>query len=138
METMFMAFADRTRLRLLNLMATGEVCVNFFAEALGESQPKVSRHLAYLRNAGLAETRRDGKWVYYSIKWPGGDAIDSILKVTLSALAAGPELEADRDRLSALKATRTSENNDTGYREEVSPQPRGVRPVHNELDEFLL
>jgi ArsR family transcriptional regulator len=67
METMFMALADKTRLRLLNLMAAEEVCVCFFTEVLGDSQPKISRHLAYLRNADLVEARRDGKWMHYSI-----------------------------------------------------------------------
>lgn len=68
METMFAALADITRLRILNLMRDGEVCVCFFSEALGESQPKISRHLAYLRKSGLVETRRDGKWIHYSIE----------------------------------------------------------------------
>ncbi|WP_242531466.1 ArsR/SmtB family transcription factor, partial [Vibrio alginolyticus] len=53
LEKLFLALSDRTRLRLLNLMRNGEICVCFFTEVLGESQPKVSRHLAYLRNAGL-------------------------------------------------------------------------------------
>jgi ArsR family transcriptional regulator len=70
METLYMALADKTRLRLLNLMRNNEVCVCFFTEVLGDSQPKISRHLAYLRNAGLVEARRDGKWMHYSIVWP--------------------------------------------------------------------
>ena len=49
---LFAALADTTRLRLLNLMAGREVCVCYFVEILGQSQPKISRHLAYLRNAG--------------------------------------------------------------------------------------
>ena len=61
MEILFTALADKTRLRLLNLMRVDEICVCFFVEVLGESQPKISRHLAYLRNAGIVETRRDGK-----------------------------------------------------------------------------
>ncbi|MCV4655760.1 metalloregulator ArsR/SmtB family transcription factor, partial [Escherichia coli] len=65
LEKLFLALSDRTRLRLLNLMRNGEICVCFFTEVLGESQPKVSRHLAYLRNAGLVKARREGKWVHY-------------------------------------------------------------------------
>ena len=57
LETLFGALADRTRLRLLNLMGRDEICVCFLVEALGLSQPKISRHLAYLRDAGLVAAR---------------------------------------------------------------------------------
>ncbi|MBP7475718.1 MAG: metalloregulator ArsR/SmtB family transcription factor, partial [Pyrinomonadaceae bacterium] len=63
LEDLFAALADRTRLRLLNLMRDGEVCVCFFAEALGTNNPKISRHLAYLKRTGLVSARRDGKWM---------------------------------------------------------------------------
>ena len=66
LETMFLALSDKTRLRLLTLMAGGEVSVGYLAEQLSDSQPKISRHLAYLRGAGLVSTRRDGKWIYYN------------------------------------------------------------------------
>jgi ArsR family transcriptional regulator len=141
MESMFMALADRTRLRLLNLMADGEVCVNFFTEALGESQPKVSRHLAYLRNAGLVDTRRHGKWIYYSIKRPENDAAESVINATLVALSDDRELESDRVRLSGLDkgGTRSEVKSPASdaipeYYEHLRP----ARPVHNDLDEFLL
>lgn len=67
MELFFRALADRTRLRLLNLMGGGEVCVCFFVEVTGTSQPKISRHLAYLRRAGIVGARREGKWMHYQI-----------------------------------------------------------------------
>ena len=67
MATLFLALADGTRLRVLNLMRHGEICVSAFTDVLGQSQPKVSRHLAYLRSAGLVEARRDGKWMHYSL-----------------------------------------------------------------------
>ena len=70
LENLFLALSDKTRLRLLALMADGEVPVGFLADKLGESQPKTSRHLAYLRNAGLVSARRDGKWIYYNIQRP--------------------------------------------------------------------
>ena len=69
-ETFFAALADRTRLRLLNLLRDGEVCVCFFAETLGTNNPKISRHLSYLKRAGLVSGRREGKWVHYSLKLP--------------------------------------------------------------------
>ena len=73
---LFAALADRTRLRLLNLMNGREVCVCYFVEILKQSQPKVSRHLAYLRRAGIVRARREGKWMHYRIERPvdGGAA----------------------------------------------------------------
>ena len=70
LELFFSALADGTRLRLLNLMRSGEVCVCFFAETLGTNNPKISRHLAYLKRAGLVAARREGKWMHYKINEP--------------------------------------------------------------------
>jgi DNA-binding transcriptional ArsR family regulator len=67
LETLFLALADKTRLRLLTLMADNPVPVGFLVDQTGENQPKVSRHLAYLRNCGVVTTSRDGKRIYYSI-----------------------------------------------------------------------
>ena len=144
METMFMALADRTRLRLLNLMADDEVCVNFFTEVLGQSQPKISRHLAYLRNAGLVETRRHGKWIYYSIRSPQSSPLLSVLNATLNVLPDDPELRADKARLASLDpGARGAENikvdpPKTSQNGAAHDAPAILRPVHNELDEFLL
>jgi ArsR family transcriptional regulator len=63
----FRAFADPTRLRLLNLLLEGECCVCDLCSVLDEGQPKVSRHLAYLRRAGLVTVRTEGKWKHYAI-----------------------------------------------------------------------
>jgi ArsR family transcriptional regulator len=70
MERLFLALSDKTRIRLIGLMSKGEVSVNYLCDALDVSQPKVSRHLAYLRSTGVVSTRRDGKWIYYSLSWP--------------------------------------------------------------------
>src|SRR3954462_11970344 len=70
LEEIFAALADRTRLRLLNLMSDGEVCVCFFVAVLDEPQPKISRHLAFLRRAGLVTARREAKWMHYSLATP--------------------------------------------------------------------
>lgn len=70
MELFFAALADNTRLRLLNLMQDTEVCVCFFVEVIGTNQPKISRHLAYLRKAGIVAARRDGIWAHYRIMMP--------------------------------------------------------------------
>jgi ArsR family transcriptional regulator, arsenate/arsenite/antimonite-responsive transcriptional repressor len=99
LETFFMALADKTRLRLLNLMRDGEICVCFFTEVLEESQPKISRHLAYLRNAGLVEARRDGKWMHYKIIEPANKIAANILRETLASLKNQADLQQDYMRL---------------------------------------
>jgi ArsR family transcriptional regulator, arsenate/arsenite/antimonite-responsive transcriptional repressor len=99
LETLFMALADKTRLRLLNLMRDEEVCVCFFTEVLSESQPKISRHLAYLRNAGLVESRRDGKWMHYKIIEPVNEIAANILRETLASLKIQPDLQQDYENL---------------------------------------
>ena len=66
-DQLFKAFSDSTRLRLLNLLAQREHCVCEFQNILRVPQPKISRHLAYLRRSGLVKTRRNGKWIYYTL-----------------------------------------------------------------------
>ncbi len=100
-EILFTALADKTRLRLLNLMREGEVCVCFFVEVLGESQPKISRHLAFLRNAGIVETRRDGKWIHYKIIEPGSTDAAKILRDTLEWLGSQDKMQAEYEALAA-------------------------------------
>ena len=87
LENLFLALSDKTRLRLLALMADGEVPVGFLADSLGESQPKTSRHLAYLRNAGLVSSRRDGKRIYYNIDRPTNSTVERILSLTVNSIA---------------------------------------------------
>ena len=98
-ELLFKALADRTRLRLLNLMGCGEVCVCFFVEVLGVSQPKISRHLAYLRRAGVVEARREGKWMHYRVVEPEDEGARRVLGEVRAWLAADRELGRDRERL---------------------------------------
>jgi ArsR family transcriptional regulator len=99
METFFMALADKTRLRLLNLMREDEICVCFFTEVLEESQPKVSRHLAYLRNAGIVEARRDGKWMHYRIIKPENAFAAQVLEDTLLWLESQNTMQKDYEKL---------------------------------------
>ncbi len=87
LENLFTALSDKTRLRLLALMVAGEVSVGFLADSLGESQPKISRHLAYLRSAGLVNTRRDGKWIYYAIADQPQPSAENVLRSTLNVIA---------------------------------------------------
>jgi ArsR family transcriptional regulator len=94
----FAALADPTRLRLLNLMNGREVCVCYFVEILKQSQPKISRHLAYLRKAGLVDARREGKWMHYKVR-ELDSVTASILAATLSRLESDRAMQADRARL---------------------------------------
>lgn len=99
LEDLFAALADRTRLRLLNLMREGEVCVCFFAEALGTNNPKISRHLAYLKRAGLVSARRDGKWMHYSLQKPADPNAREIFDSLLKTLESDEEMKQDRETL---------------------------------------
>ena len=99
LETLFQAMADRTRLRLLNLMQGGEVCVCFFVEVLDEPQPKISRHLAYLRSAGLVTARREAKWMRYSLTEPKNESARKIFSRVLATMANDPEMQRDRAAL---------------------------------------
>lgn len=105
MEKLFLALADKTRLRILNLIREDEVCVCYFTEVLGESQPKISRHLAYLRNAGIVSARREGKWMNYSIQFPEDADTARILQNTLFWLESQKDLQEDFERLSKVCST---------------------------------
>lgn len=99
MELLFRALADRTRLRLLNLMGDDEVCVCFFVEVLRTNQPKISRHLAYLRRAGVVAARREGKWMHYRIIQPPDPHAARIFHEVRAWLAEESEMQRDRVRL---------------------------------------
>lgn len=98
-ELFFRALADRTRLRLLNLMRADEVCVCFFVEILKTNQPKISRHLAYLRRAGIVDARRAGQWMHYRIVDPPDAEAARVLKDTMKWLEDDTEMQRDHDRL---------------------------------------
>ena len=95
LPSLFEALADPTRLRLINLLAQGEICVCYFVAILNEPQPKISRHLAYLRRSGLAATRRDGKWIHYRLGVPEGEAAGRVLDSIIDALRSDPAMERD-------------------------------------------
>jgi ArsR family transcriptional regulator len=99
LEELFQALGDRTRVRLLNLMADGDVCVCFFVEVLDEPQPKISRHLAYLRSAGLVTARREGKWANYTMTPPEHPTVRAAFEAVIAALKDDRELQKDRAAL---------------------------------------
>ena len=101
-EIFFRALADRTRLRLLNLMGRDEVCVCFFVEVLKTNQPKISRHLAYLRRAGIVGARREGQWMHYRIVEPVDTDAGQVLKDVMSWLDHDQEMRRDRERLAKV------------------------------------
>ena len=96
---LFAALSDRTRLRLLNLMDGREVCVCYFVEILGQSQPKISRHLAYLRRAGVVTARREGKWMHYRIAEPAHPGAARILREALEVVRQEKAMQTDIARL---------------------------------------
>src|SRR2546423_1757662 len=102
MELLFRALADRTRLRLLNLMMDTEICVCFFVEVLGTNQPKISRHLAYLRRAGVVAARREGKWMHYSITTPDDEHAARVFSEVLTWLGEEREMQRDRARMETI------------------------------------
>jgi ArsR family transcriptional regulator, arsenate/arsenite/antimonite-responsive transcriptional repressor len=98
-ELLFKALADRTRLRLINLIGNDEVCVCFFVEVLKTNQPKISRHLAYLRRAGVVSARREGKWMHYRIEEPPDQHAANIFREVRTWLANDSEMQRDRQQL---------------------------------------
>jgi ArsR family transcriptional regulator len=96
--TVFKALSDQTRLRILGLLLTGEVCVCHIHETLRISQPKASRHLAYLRTAGLVDARRDGLWMHYKLS-DVDPILQSISDMVRHALTHLETIQKDAGRL---------------------------------------
>jgi len=99
METVFKALADATRLRILGLLLTGEVCVCDIHESLKIPQPKASRHLAYLRRSGLVDTRREGLWIHYRLGKLADPVMAAIVDAVRHALTHVDTVHRDGERL---------------------------------------
>ncbi len=161
METLYLALADKTRLRLLNLIRDDEICVCFFTEVLGESQPKISRHLAYLRNAGVVEARRDGKWMHYSIIKPEDPDEARVVEAALDWLDSQEDMRSERERYSdvccspelliqiartpmafmsndAAESAPLAEFEDGDFADVSESEFATLRIASNELEDFLL
>jgi ArsR family transcriptional regulator, arsenate/arsenite/antimonite-responsive transcriptional repressor len=102
MELLFRALADRTRLRLLNLIGDDEVCVCFLVEVLGAPQPKISRHLAYLRRAGVVAARRQGSWMHYRLVPPADEDAERVFADVRGWLGNDAKMQAERQRLAKI------------------------------------
>ena len=101
-ELLFRALADQTRLRVIHLLGSDELCVCSVVAALETNQPKISRHLAYLRRAGLVEARRDGKWMHYRIVEPIDAHAAEVFREVRNGLADNLQMRRDRERLATL------------------------------------
>ena len=150
-QLFFSGLADETRLRIMNLLRDGEVCVLDLTRVLGLSQPKISRHLAYLRSSGLVEPRRSGKWMHYAICWSIDEGRNEALRAALQWLGQLPSMQEELAMLNLISrpADRNEYARENAANAEAAPTypderpPEGVRPAfprprHNELDEFLL
>jgi ArsR family transcriptional regulator len=105
MAALMKACADQTRLRLLNLLATeGEVCVCHLVDVLGTNQPKVSRHLAYLKRAGLVSDRKDSLWVHYRLNESLAEHASRLLDCLNSCCVESPEMQQDVAKLRQVRA----------------------------------
>jgi ArsR family transcriptional regulator len=101
-EILFKALADRTRLKLINLIGDDEVCVCFFVAVLKTNQPKISRHLAYLRRSAVVSARREGKWMHYRIVEPSDPHAACIFREVRAWLASDPTMQRDRMNLAKM------------------------------------
>ncbi|MEW6199818.1 MAG: metalloregulator ArsR/SmtB family transcription factor [Planctomycetota bacterium] len=100
---LFKALADETRLRILSLLSSGELCVCEMTKVLDIGQPKASRHLAVLRQAELVVDRREGMWMYYSLAEPRSETQRSIVAWLESVRRELPQAAADMDALKRLQ-----------------------------------
>jgi ArsR family transcriptional regulator len=102
---LFLALADETRLRILNLLVHGEVCVNALTNILCESQPKISRHLAFLKKAGLVNSRREGKWIYYKMTEVNDEKLKAILDNLFAWLSNNEKIKKDYEKLLKMQSS---------------------------------
>ena len=102
-EKMFRAFADPTRLRLLHLLRDGEFCVSDIIQILQVRQAKASRHLIYLRQAGLVDCRRQGLWIFYRLSLPRTVFHRKLLECLEQCFVGVPGMVADRHRAARLR-----------------------------------
>ena len=104
-DTMFRAFADRTRLRILHLLQDRELCVSDIITILEVPQAKASHHLNYLRRTGLVEARKEGLWCFYRLRPAKSPFHEKLLECLGQCFTHVPELTADRKRAAKIKAS---------------------------------
>jgi ArsR family transcriptional regulator len=99
MQTVFRALADQTRLRILNLLQEGELCVCHLVAVLDVPQPTASRHLAYLRRAGLIVARKEGLWMHYRLVPAGSKSREVLLQCLTHCFQENGLFARDKDKL---------------------------------------
>jgi len=104
-DLMFRAFSDRTRLRILCLLHEKEFCVGDIVDILQVPQPRISRHLAYLRKSGLARVRKSGLWCYYSLTPAQTGFHKKLLSCLATCFSEVPQIQADLARAAEIKHT---------------------------------
>ena len=102
-DSMFRAFSDRTRLRILHVLQGGELCVGDIVEVLQAPQPRISRHLAYLRKAKLVTVRKSGLWSHYRLAPAKTPFHKKLLECLAKCFSEVPELLADTARAAKLR-----------------------------------
>ena len=102
-DLMFRAFSDRTRLRILHVLQRGELCVGDIVESLRAPQPRISRHLAYLRKANLVLVRKSGLWCHYSLAPAKTQFHRKLLECLGKCFIEVPELQADEARATKIR-----------------------------------
>lgn len=96
---LFKALSDETRLRILALLTEGELCVCELMATLDLPQSTVSRHLAYLKNSGLVEDRRQGIWMYYRLREGKDPFRQELMTLLESLLREQPQAKEDLERM---------------------------------------
>lgn len=136
-QTFFTALADRTRRRILNLMREQELCVYDLVDALNISQPKISRHLAFLRSANIVSTRREGKWIFYRINNMEDHYAEQLLITTLEWSKEDFQMNDDFNKLLSILS---ASNNQNDFRKDVVilPKTDTYRNRSQDIETFLL
>src|SRR5262249_27002704 len=96
----YQCFCDRTRLRILHLLAKSPLCVCHFQEILSEPQVKVSKHLAYLRTRGMVSAQREQNWIIYSLTQQRSNELERNLKCLQDCVQSDPVFRRDMEKLS--------------------------------------
>lgn len=108
-EDLFNGFADPTRIRILNLLAAGELCVCDLVDILALPQPTVSRHLAYLRNARLVEVTRDAKFAHYRLAEPANSVHRNLINCLRGCFTGIGSLDRERDAATRCLSRRAAD-----------------------------
>ena len=109
LDALFKGFADPTRIRILNLLAAGELCVCDVVDILHLPQPTISRHLAYLRRMGLVTATREWKFAHYRLAEPANTVHGNLVACVRSCFSGVPSLDRERAQAAKRAAARAIE-----------------------------